>query len=342
MTLLRFVLHRLAFGIGQLVALGAALYFLIRLLPADPVAHFVGLNASAQAYALAQHRLGLDLPLWQQFAQYIGLTGTDAGLLQGNLGQSWVTGTAVASDLRAFLPVTLELVSYSFLLALAVGVPLGILGAVRPGGLVDKGTLFYSLFAGSQPEFTWGLLFIYIFFVVLGVAPGPIGRLSPLTQTPEPITGALTVDALLRADGHLLLEALHYLMLPVAVLAFVLSGPIIKTVRENMAQALRSDWVLYQRAAGLPERRIAWNAFRVAFAPALTLVGVLYAFMLGGAVLVENIFSLGGLGQYATRSILAFDYPAIQGAVLAITAVSLLVYLLIDVIHALLDPRITQ
>jgi len=136
----------------------------------------------------------------------------------------------------------------------------------RPGGFAGKGRLVYGLFAGSQPEFTWGLLFIYVFFVLLGVAPGPIGRLSPLTETPTPITGALTLDAVLTGDGHLLLESLRYLMLPVAVLAFVLSGPIIKMIRENMGRAMASEFVLYERACGLPERQIVGSAFRVAVA----------------------------------------------------------------------------
>jgi ABC-type dipeptide/oligopeptide/nickel transport system permease component len=338
----RFLLVRIGIAAAQLAVLVVAVFFLIRLLPADPVARFVGLNASPEAYAAAAGKLGVDRPVAEQFQAFLGIgaTGRESGLLQGSLGTSWVTGDPVAHEIAAFLPVTLELVTASFLVAIALGVPVGLWGALRPGGVADKATLHYGLFAGSQPEFCWGLLFVYFFFEMLGVAPGPVGRLSPLTDPPVPITGFLTVDALLRGQPALFAEALWYLMLPVATLAFVLSGPIIKMVRENAARALRSEFVLYARASGLPERTIARKALRAAIAPSVTLIGVLYAFMLGGAVLVESVFSLGGLGQYAVRSILAFDYPAIQGVVLAISAVSLGVYLLVDVLHALLDPRI--
>jgi ABC-type dipeptide/oligopeptide/nickel transport system permease component len=134
---------------------------------------------------------------------------------------------------------------------------------------------------------------------------------------------------------------LRYLALPVLTLGFVLSGPIIKMVRENTARALRSDFILYARAAGLPPETVARDAARAAFAPSMTLIGALFSFMIGGAVLVETIFSLGGLGQYAVRSVLAFDYPAIQAVVLVISALSLVIYLLLDLAYAALDPRVT-
>ncbi len=338
-----FLVRRIATALVQLTVMVVAVFFLIRLLPADPVARFVGFNATAEAYAAAARNLGLDRSLVEQFIAFLGVNPEvyGPGLLQGSLGTSWVTGEPVLEEIVTYLPITLELVTLSFLVAIAIGVPVGALGALRPGGLADKVTLHYGLFAGSQPEFCWGLLFVYVFFEVLGIAPGPVGRLSPFTEPPEAITGFLTLDSLLAGRFATFAEALYYLMLPVATLAFVLSGPIIKMVRENTARVLRSDFILYARAAGLPERVVARRALRAAIAPSVTLIGVLYAFMLGGAVLVESVFSLGGLGQYAIRSILAFDYPAIQGVVLAISAVSLGVYLLVDVLHALLDPRVT-
>lgn len=332
--MMRFVVRRAMIGIVQLAVLAVSVFFLIRLLPADPVARFVGLNASPQAYAVAKAGLGLDQPLLTQFARYA------IGLLHGDLGTSWVSGVPVTQEIAAYLPVTLELISLSFALAVMVAVPIGALGALRPGGTADRATLIYGLFAGSQPEFTWGILFTLVFFVWLGIAPGPIGRLSPLTEPPHVVTGWMTIDALLAGRPGTFAEALKYLALPVATLAFVLSGPIIKMVRANMADALDADYTLYARACGLPRGVVAREALRAAFAPTMTLVGVLFGFMLGGAVLVETIFSLGGVGQYSIRSVLAFDYPAIQGVVLVISALSLLVYLLLDIAHAALDPRV--
>jgi ABC-type dipeptide/oligopeptide/nickel transport system permease component len=185
------------------------------------------------------------------------------------------------------------------------------------------------------------LLFVYLFFFTLGVAPAPLGTLSPLTSAPPAVTGFILIDSLIAGRPEVFLEAAHHYVLPVGTMVFILSGPVIKMVRQNMVRALGSDFVLYARCAGLPRWRVAFYALRAAIAPSMTLIGILYGFMLGGAVLIESVFSLGGLGQYAIRSILAFDYPAIQGVILVITAISLLVYLGLDLIHAVVDPRVT-
>jgi ABC-type dipeptide/oligopeptide/nickel transport system permease component len=228
----------------------------------------------------------------------------------------------------------------SFFVALIISVPVGMLAALSPGGAADKGVFVYSLFAGSQPEFWWGLLFVYVFFFTLGVAPAPLGVMSPLTSAPPTTTGFVTLDSLIAGRLDVFFEGLHHYMLPVATMSFILTGPIIKMVRQNMVRALASDFVLYARCAGLGRWRIALYALRAAMAPSITLIGILYGFMLGGAVLIESVFSLGGLGQYAIRSVLAFDYPAIQGVILVITAISLLVYLGLDLLHAAIDPRV--
>jgi ABC-type dipeptide/oligopeptide/nickel transport system permease component len=340
--LTRYILRRLAVGFVQLFALTVAVFFLIRLLPADPVSRFVGMNASDQAYAQAERSLGLDRPIMVQLGHYLGLLPEEGpGLLQGSLGTSWVTGTPVSAEIAGALPLTVELLVFSFTIAFLLSVPVGMLAALRPGGTADRGVFVYSLFAGSQPEFWWGLLFVYVFFFALGVAPAPLGILSPLTSAPPEVTGFVTLDAIVAGRPDVLAEALHHFMLPVATLVFILSGPIIKMVRQNMVRALGSDFVLYARCAGLPRRRVAFYALRAAMAPSMTLIGILFGFMLGGAVLVESVFSLGGLGQYAIRSILNFDYPAIQGTILVITAISLLVYLALDILHAVIDPRVT-
>jgi len=340
-VLFRYISKRFAVGLLQLIGLTIAVFFLIRLLPADPVSRLVGMNASPEAYAQAAKQLGVDRPLLAQLATYLGFQPDIApGLLQGSFGVSWVTGAPVTGEIAAYLPVTIELVTLSFLLALAVAVPIGMFGALNPGGKADKGVFVYSLFAGSQPEFWWGLLFVYLFFFTLGIAPAPLGRLSPMTTPPDVVTGFMTVDALIAGQLDVFLEALHHLMLPVFTMAFILSGPIIKMVRQNMARALQSDFVLYANCAGLPKARVARYALRAAMAPSMTLIGILYGFMLSGAVLTENVFSLGGIGQYAIGAVLNYDYPAIQAVVLVITAISLVVYLALDLIHAAIDPRI--
>ena len=327
-------LQRLLTALVQLFGLALVVFFVIRLLPADPVARLVGLNASREAYLSSQHSLGLDRPVLIQLGSYLG------GLLQGDLGRSWVSGDPVAREIGRVLPITIELITISFALALLVSVPLGMLCALRPDGAADKVTFGYSLFAGSQPEFWWRLLFIYVFFAKLGWAPAPLGRLDPMSTPPPVVTGFITVDSLLAGDMAAFRDGVHHLMLPVLTKVFVLSGPIVKMVRQNMVRAMGSDYVLHARASGLAPGRVALIALKNALVPALTLLGVLYGYILGGAVLIETVFSLGGIGQYAVRSVLAFDYPAIQGVVLVIAAISLFVYLLLDLVHAALDPRV--
>ena len=334
--MLNFIARRLVVAMFQLVGLVIVVFFAIRMLPADPVARLVGMNSTPEAYRMSQQALGLDKPVLEQLRNYI------VGVAKGDFGRSWVSGAPVMEDIRNVLPVTIELITISFILAFLVSVPLGMLCALRPGGVADTATFTYSLFAGSQPEFWWGLLFIYIFFAMLGWAPPPLGRLDPMSAPPASITGFITVDSLLAGNIAAFRDGLHHLMLPVATKVFVLSGPIIKMVRQNMVRVLGADYVLYARASGLPPWRVALIALKNALVPALTLLGVLYGYILGGAVLIETVFSLGGIGQYAVRSVLAFDYPAIQAVVLVIAAISLFVYLALDVIHAWIDPRLAS
>ena len=338
--IIRFILRRLAIFVLQLAGITTSVFVVIRLLPADPVAQLVGMNASRDAYLQSEHALGLDMPMWRQFLNFLGLGPQGDGLLQGNLGTSWVTSAPVGHEIVQALPVTLEIVTLALLVAFAVALPLGLASARKPGGLADRASLVWGLFAGAQPDYWWGLLFVFVFFFILNIAPPPMGRFDPLMTAPPTITGFITVDSLLAGDLPAFWIALQYLALPILTLAFVVSGAIIKMVRTNTLRALQSDYMLYARASGLPERMVARYALRAALTPAVTLVGIFYGVLLSSAVTVEIVFSLNGIGQYAVRSVLAFDYPAIQGTVLVVAAVSLLIYLLLDIAHAYLDPRI--
>lgn len=337
----RYVARRLLIALVQLAGISVVVFFLMRALPADPVGRLVGFNASPQAIAFERHLLHLDRSVPDQLAIYLGLDrDAGRGLLQGDLGQSWTSGEPVAVEIRAFVPVTLELITYSFLVAVAISVPIGLLAALKPRGLLSRSVFVYGLFAGAQPEFWWGLTFIFFFYARWHIAPAPLGLLSPLTPAPPAVTGMVTIDSVLAGNAAALFEALSHLVLPVLTLAFVLSGPIIKMVRQNVEKAMQSDYIMYARSCGLPPYRIATYTLKNSLAPCLTLVGILYGYMLGGAVLVEQVFSLGGLGQYAIRSVLSFDFPAIQGVVLVTTTGSLLILLAIDVVHAVIDPRV--
>lgn len=336
----RFVLRRLAIAALQLVCISLAVFFLMRFLPVDPVAHLVGPNATLASYAHTRAVLHLDKPVLEQLLIYLGLSDVSTGLLQGNLGASWDSGDLILSDLRRVVPITFELITYSFIVACVVAIPLGVVAALRVNGRLDRLVFGYGLFAGAQPDFWWGLTFIFFFYYLWHLAPAPLGRISLTASPPPQITGMYTIDALISGNLPLLADAASHLMLPVLTMAFVLSGPILKTVRQSTIRVLESDFVLYARGCGLSQFRLARYVLRNSFAPALTFIGILYGYMLAGAVLIEQVFSLGGLGQYALRSVLDLDFPAIQAVVLVITAGSLLTYLVVDLLQAGLDRRI--
>ena len=171
----------------QLLGVALAVFFLIRLLPADPVARLVGLNASEQAYAQAERTLGLDRPIIDQLLSFFGLSSDKGagGLADGSLGLSWVTSDPVFLEIGRFLPVTLELVTLALLISFLIAIPLGMASATKPGGIADRIAFVWGLFAGSQPDYWWGLLFVFLFFFTLGIAPPPLGRIDPLLIATE-------------------------------------------------------------------------------------------------------------------------------------------------------------
>lgn len=332
--LLRYVARRALTTVPQVLTITVLVWFLIRALPADPVARLVGLFASDEAYAQAERSLGLDQPVLTQFWTFF------TGIFRGDLGTSWVSNDPVVSELLRSFPITLQLIVLSFAFALLIGIPLGMATAVKPDGPFDRGVFVYGMFAGAQPEFWWGLMFAFLFSYQLDIFPPPIGLPSGATAGLSVITGITMLDALLTLNLTVFWRVFTYYLLPALTLAFVLTGPIVKMIRQNVSRVLDSDFVLYARGSGLPQRQIAAYTLRNALAPVITLVGILFGFMLGGAVLIETVFSLNGLGQYAVQRTLALDYPAIQGVVLLMTGFSLLVYLAMDVLYAVIDPRI--
>lgn len=346
--MLRFIGRRMLTAVLQTAGITLLVFFLMRWLPADPVAQLVGTNASAESIAQARAQLGLDKPVLLQLGDFLGITshGGAPGLLQGSLGRSWTTSKPVLEEIIEFLPVTLELITYAMIVAFAIAIPIGMISAIRPNGVVAKGSFIWGMFAGSQPEFWWGLMFAFLFFFVfqqagLPHAPPPMGRLSPLLEHPDRITGFIVVDALVQGKFRIAGDAALHLMLPVGTLVFVISGPIIKMVRQNMNRVLTSDYMLYAHLAGLSRWQVALYALRGGLGPSFTLLAFIYGFLVGGALPVEVIYSLNGLGEYSVRAVLQLDFPAIQGSVLVIAFVSLVTYLFVDCLHAMVDPRIT-
>jgi ABC-type dipeptide/oligopeptide/nickel transport system permease component len=333
-----YIFRRILIGLIQAAGITLVVFFVIRALPADPVARLVGFNSTEDVYNQAKASLGLDRTVSEQLGDFVGTDGS--GVITGDLGTSWVTGSSVTSEIITTLPITLQLVVLSFVLAMAVAVPVGVATAKRPGGKLDKSVFGYGLFAGAQPEFWWALMFTFFFYFQLGIAPAPLGILDPLMVPPEKVTGFILIDSLITGRFDAFIDALWHLWLPVMTLAFILSGPIIKMTRQSMARVLSSEFILYSRASGLSRKQIARSTLRASLPPVLTLTGILFGFMLGGAVLIEQVFSLNGLGSYSVRAVLNLDYPAIQGTVLVITIISLIVYLILDLVLVFTDPRV--
>jgi peptide/nickel transport system permease protein len=329
-----FVLRRLAWLV--LVAVGMTLltFVLTHLIPADPAKAAAGLDATADQIERAKRDLGLDQPLPQQYLTYLG------NLARGNLGTSIVTKRPVRDDLADYLPATLELTLWTLLVVVLVGVPLGVVSATRRGGLSDLLTRLFATLWVALPVFWFGLVLQLIFYLRLGWLPAG-ERLDPNVAL-APITGLVTVDAVLRGNGEALLSALRHLVLPVLTLALARVAIVMRMTRAGMLEVLDADYIRTARARGLSERAVVYrHALRNAALPVLTTIGTQVGFLLGGAILVEAIFQWPGMGRYAVSSITSVDFPAVMGVALVAAALFVLVNLLVDVAYVALDPRIT-
>ena len=333
----RLIVRRSLFAVVQLIGASIIVFVLVRMLPGDPATTMLGSTASPEQVAALQEHLGLDKPIPEQYLIWVG------GVFSGDLGQSIVTGNPVTSDIGERLPATLELITVTLLVVIVILIPLGIATARRSRRLyarvADKGVFTYGMLAGAAPDFWLGLMLLYVFFSTLGVAPAPTGRLDLDVVPPATITGSLIIDSTVTANWAALRSALSHLVLPVVTLAFVYGAPILKMTRQTVIRMLDAEFVQQARASGISEGAILRIAFKNSLPPVITLIGVTYGFVVGGAVLVETVFSWGGLGQYAVQAITNADFPAIQGFVLVATSISILVYLLVDVVYHVIDPR---
>jgi peptide/nickel transport system permease protein len=322
----------------MLLAVTVVVFLIVHALPGDPAVTYAGVMATEDQLEEIRKRMGWDKPLPAQYVIYM------RNLLQGDLGVSLFTSKPVLEDIRSRFPATLELILYSLTLAVGLGVPLGMLTAAKGEGivdwLVDKLTFVYSLLAGALPDFWWALMLVYVLFYRLRVAPAPMGRISILVEPPTTITGMYAIDSLLTLNWPALKASLSQLALPVATMSFFVLGPVMKITRESVNEALNSNYVRFARQCGLSGWRVAMYALRNALTTVITVTGIFLAYLLGAAVLIENVFAWGGLGQYAVSSVIQSDYFAIQGVILVMSAFSLVVYLLVDLLYAAVDPRV--
>ena len=312
-------------------------FLLMRILPGDPAAFFAsGPNAGQAEIAQIRQQMGLDRSIPEQFARYL------ADIAQGNLGRSMTTGQPVVADLAQRLPASLELTVFALMLALSLAVPLGIVAALRPNSMIDHGVRFLCTLGVCVPTFVSGLLLIYVFYYLLGLAPDPTGRIDIFAAAPPDITGFLLVDFVLVGDPAGWKAAFGQLILPASTMALFVLAPLARMTRASMLGVLGSDFIRTARSVGMADWRvIIVYALRNALLPVLTVVGIVFSTMLGANVLVEKVFSWPGIGAYALDALLASDYAPVQGFVLLVAAIFVVVNLTIDVLYGVVDPRVT-
>ena len=335
MRILRYIGRRFLFIGPQLFGIILVSFLLVKLIPGDPAVMMLGPFATEQQIAMLNAEMGLEGTIIDQFWIYL------QNLVQGDLGTSWQTTKPVFDDLAIRFPATLELITLSLLLALLIGIPLGVAAAYFKRSIVKKFSDYYGLLAGSLPDFWLGLILIYLFYTIMQVAPAPLGRIDFAVLPPAPVTNFLIIDSLIAGNWQALWSTLGHLVLPVVTLAVINAGPILKMTQATMERMLESDLIRYAEMCGLPKRIVIRKAFpQLAASRWSPSSACSTAFLIGGAVLVEIVFSWGGAGQYAVQGVLNADINPVLGFVLFSAILSLIIYLLVDLIYFAIDPRI--
>ncbi|WP_172299670.1 ABC transporter permease [Pseudoruegeria sp. HB172150] len=305
-----------------------------RVMPIDPVLAVIGERATQEQYNEVFYDLGLDKPLIVQFAIYV------ANVLQGDFGTSIRTGQQVSDDIARVFPATLELATLGTLIGVFLGVPLGVLAAVRRGSWIDQLARFVGLIGYSMPIFWLGLVGLLLFYGILNWVSGP-GRVGIFYQgIVEPITGMLLVDSTLRGEWEVFRDAFSHIILPASLLGYYSLAYISRMTRSFMLEQLNSEYIITARVKGLSERKVIWHhAFRNIRIQLITVIALAYANLLEGSVLTEIIFAWPGIGQYITVSLLANDMNAVLGGTIVIGTIFVCLNIFSDLLYRFFDPR---
>lgn len=331
-----FILRRVSAAIPGLVGVVLATFLLSRALPGDPAVYFAGPAANAESVQQVRESLGLDKSWPEQLWRYV----TD--IAQGSLGTSLTSGQPVLSDLVQRLPASLELTFCALLFAVVLAIPLGVLAALKPNALVDHLCRALVTVGAAFPTFFVGLLLVYVFYYLLGWSPQPLGRLDEIYfVAPDRVTGFYLIDSLLAGDFEAFRGAFAQLILPSITLGLFALAPIARMTRAAMLTALGSDFVRTARANGLSSSTVLFGyAFRNALLSITNVMGMVFSFLLGSNVLVEQVFGWPGVGSYGVGAVIASDYAAVQGFVLLMALLYIILNLMVDVVSGLIDPRL--
>ncbi len=334
MDLKTYILRRLALMLFVLFGIIVITFIVSHVIPADPIGAILGPQAPPELVEKVRREWGFDKPLPEQFVDYM------VNLLHGNLGKSIRTNKPVAEDLMKFFPATIELATAAMIVAIVIGIPLGIISAVKKDKWPDHISRIFALMGVSMPVFWLGLILLFVLYDQLGIFPGP-GRLDPGIEAPPRITGILTLDSLITGNFEAFTNAVWHLMLPSFVLGYYASASITRITRTSLLEVMTQDFIRTARAKGLSERVVLFrHALRNALIPTTTVIGMAYGSLLEGAILTETIFAWPGLGRYSTGAFLSVDFLAVMGSTLLIAVIYSVANLVVDILYAFLDPRI--
>ncbi|MEL6381875.1 MAG: ABC transporter permease [Cyanobacteria bacterium J06626_18] len=331
----RYILGRLLQLVPVLLGISLLVFAFLHLIPGDPAVTMLGDRATPDQVEALRERMGLNEPLPLQYLTFLG------SLLRFDLGTSIFTGVPIWEEIKLRWPATFELSVMAMLLALVLGIPAGVIAAVRKNSIVDNVMMSGSLLGVSMPVYWLGLLLVYLFAVNLQWLP-PSGRIGiNVGYDFEPITGFFILDAIVQGNFAALRDVASHLVLPAVTLSTIPLAILARITRSAMLEVLSQDYIRTARAKGLLEFWvISKHALKNAMLPVVTIVGLEFGTLLGGAILTETIFSWPGIGKWIYEGILQRDYPVVQGGVVFVAFVFVLVNLIVDISYAFLDPRI--
>ena len=335
MQKLSLILNRILLATPTLLGVVIVAFVLTRSLPGDPAVYFAGISADSESIARVRQDLGLDKSVFHQFVAYC------QNVINGDLGVSLNTGQPVMHELATRFPASLELTLTGLFLAIVISIPLGILAALKPNSWVDHACRIFVTLGASTPIFFSGLFLVFVFYYLLGWAPSPVGRLDFIFIPPPYVTGFYTIDALIAGDYETFGAAWKQIVLPAVTLALFALAPIARMTRSSMLTALGSEYVKAARANGISSRKVVFvYALRNASLPLLTIMGLVFSYLLGANVLVEKVFAWPGIGSFAIDALVASDYAAVQGFILTMALLFVALNLFIDILYTLIDPRV--
>ena len=334
--MIRFILTKLLYLVPTVLGITIIAFGFVRILPGDPVLLMAGeRGVSPERHAELSAALGYDRPIVVQYLEFLGR------LFQGDFGNSLVTKKPVLTEFLSLFPATVELGLCAIIIATLIGVPVGVLAAIKRGSWFDQLSMTTALVGFSMPIFWWGLLLIIFFSGMLGWTPVS-GRISLMYYFPQ-VTGFMLIDSLLSGQPGAFRSAVSHLILPSIVLATIPLAVIARQTRSAMLEVMGEDYVRTARAKGMPRRRvIGVHALRNAMIPVVTTIGLQIGVMMAGAILTETIFSWPGIGKWMIDSISRRDYPVVQSGLLLIAGVVMIVNLVVDLTYGLINPRIRQ